>query len=59
MWWLDFPSLILIVAAGIQVGLQAFFGWDALGSLLGDYALIVFKLMGISAIWQIFRQRFI
>ena len=58
MRWIDFPSLVLIIAAGIQVGLQAFFGWDAAGSLFGDYAWIVFQLMGISAIWQLCRQRF-
>lgn len=58
MWWFDFPSLVLIIAAGIQVGLDAFFGWDVAGKLFGDYAPIVFQLMGVSAIWQLFRQRF-
>jgi uncharacterized membrane protein YuzA (DUF378 family) len=58
MWWFDFPSLLLIIAAGIQIGLQAFFGWDVAGGLLGDHARIVFQLMGVSAIWQLCRQRF-
>jgi uncharacterized membrane protein YuzA (DUF378 family) len=58
MWWLDFPSLILIIAAGIQLGLTAFFGWDAAGSLFGSHAPVVFQLMGLSAVWQLCRQRF-
>jgi uncharacterized membrane protein YuzA (DUF378 family) len=58
MWWLDFPSLVLIIAAGIQLGLQALFGWDAAGIIFGSYAPVVFGLMGLSSIWQLSRQRF-
>jgi uncharacterized membrane protein YuzA (DUF378 family) len=58
VWLFDFPSLILIIAAGLQAGLQAIFGVDAAGSLLGAHAKVIFVLMGLSAVWQIFRQKF-
>jgi uncharacterized membrane protein YuzA (DUF378 family) len=58
MWFLDFPSLVLVIAAGIQLGLLSSFGWDAAGTIFGSYAPIVFEIMGLSAIWQLLRQRF-
>ena len=58
MWWLDFPALVLIIAAGIQLGLQAFFGWDLTGTIAGKWAPYVFMAMGVSAVWQVFRQKF-
>jgi len=59
MWLLDFPTLILIIAAGLQVGLQATFGLDVIGKLFGDYERVVLMLMGVSALWQFSRQRFL
>lgn len=58
MWIVDFPTLVLIIAAGLQAGLQAAFGVDAAGMLFGANAKFVFVLMGLSAVWQLFRQRF-
>jgi uncharacterized membrane protein YuzA (DUF378 family) len=59
MWWfLDFPTLVLIIAAGIQLGLQAFFGWDLTSAIAGKWAPDVFMAMGVSAVWQLFRQKF-
>lgn len=58
MWWLDFPTLVLIIAAGFQVGLQAMFGIDAAHWMLGGADRILFVLMGFSSLWQLFRQRF-
>jgi uncharacterized membrane protein YuzA (DUF378 family) len=58
MWLCDFPTLVLIIAAGVQVGLQALFGVDAAGAIFGEHSRYVFMLMGLSAVWQIFRQRF-
>ena len=47
MWWfLDFPTLVLIIAAGIQLGLQAFFGWDLTGTIAGKSAPYVFMALG-------------
>jgi uncharacterized membrane protein YuzA (DUF378 family) len=49
--------LVLILAAGLQLGLQGFFGWDAAGHLFGGHERLAFMLAGLSAVWQIFRQR--
>ena len=35
MWFLDFPTLVLVIAAGLQAGLQAVFGLDAAATLFG------------------------
>jgi uncharacterized membrane protein YuzA (DUF378 family) len=53
----DFLTLVLILAAGLQLGLQGFFGWDAAGRLFGGHERIAFMTVGLSAVWQIFRQR--
>jgi uncharacterized membrane protein YuzA (DUF378 family) len=58
MWFLDFPTLVLIIAAGFQLGLQAFFGWDMAGAIGGTWAPYIFMAMGVSAVWQLFRQNF-
>jgi len=58
MWILDFPSLLLIIAAGLQLGLLGLFGWDAAAAIFGAYAKVAYVVVGISAIWQLFRQRF-
>jgi len=59
MWLADFSTLVLIIAAGLQLGGQAFFGVDAAVLILGDAAAKdLFVLMGASAVWQLFRQKF-
>jgi uncharacterized membrane protein YuzA (DUF378 family) len=55
---IDFPTLVLIIAAGIQLGLLGFFGWDAAAAIFGSYAKLAYMVIGASAIWQLFRQRF-
>ena len=58
MWILDFPSLILTIAAGLQLGLLGLFGWDAAAAIFGADTKAAYIVLGISAIWQLFRQRF-
>ena len=41
----DFFSLILILVAGIELG------------LIGRWHFVAYDVIGVSAIWQIFRQR--
>jgi uncharacterized membrane protein YuzA (DUF378 family) len=53
----DFLTLVLILAAGLQLGLQGFFRWDAAEHLFGAHERIFFMIIGLSAVWQIFRQR--
>jgi uncharacterized membrane protein YuzA (DUF378 family) len=59
MWFFDFSTLVLIIAAALQLGLQAFFGWDAVSYITGTGAPFVFKAMGIAAVWQLCRQKFV
>jgi uncharacterized membrane protein YuzA (DUF378 family) len=58
MWLLDFSSLVLIIAAGFQLGLLGLFGWDAAAAIFGAYTKAAYIVVGISAVWQLFRQRF-
>ena len=58
MWFFDFPTLVLVIAAGFQLGVQGLFGLDAGSALFGKHVSMLFMLMGVSAIWQLFRQRF-
>jgi len=44
--------------AGLYLGLIGVFGWDAAGDLLGAYKNLAFMIIGLSAVWQLFRQRF-
>jgi uncharacterized membrane protein YuzA (DUF378 family) len=58
MGWIDFLTLVLIVAAGFQLGIRAAFGVDAAAAIFGSEDRILFILMGLSAVWQLFRQKF-
>jgi uncharacterized membrane protein YuzA (DUF378 family) len=58
MWILDFPSLLLIIAAGLHLGLMGLFGWDAGAAIFGAYTKVAYIVVGMSAIWQLLRQRF-
>ena len=51
----DVVASVLVVAAGLQVGLQAL-GIDVTGHIFGQYEAIVFALMGFSTIWLLIRQ---
>jgi len=58
MWLIDFWTLVLILAAGLQLGVQAVFGFDTAGAIFGSGERILFILMGLGAVWQLLRQRF-
>ena len=53
----DLFATVSVIAAGLQVGLQAF-GIDVTGHVFGQYENIVFALMGFSTIWLLIRQWF-
>ncbi len=59
MWIIDFPTLVLIIGAGLHLGLLGFFGWDAVAAIFGAYTKIAYMAVGASAIWQLSRQRFL
>jgi uncharacterized membrane protein YuzA (DUF378 family) len=54
----DFFSLILILVAGIELGLIGFFGFSVLTWLFGRWHFVAYDVIGVSAVWQILRQRF-
>jgi uncharacterized membrane protein YuzA (DUF378 family) len=58
MWFIDFPTLVLIIVAGVQLGVQGFFGFDTIGHIFGENEKFAFMVIGLSAVWQFFRQRF-
>ncbi len=58
MWLVDFSTLLLIIAADFQLGLQGFFVIHGVEWIFGAWANAVFALMGLSAVWQLSRQRF-
>jgi uncharacterized membrane protein YuzA (DUF378 family) len=58
MWAIDHPSMILIILAGINLGLKAAFGIDLVERYLSNYSHITYEIVGLAAVWQLTRQRF-
>lgn len=58
MWALDFPTLVLILAAGFELGSLGMFGFSLFGWALGSWKLLAYDAVGLAAIWQLCRQRF-
>ena len=52
-----FFSHILILVAGVELGLIGFFGFSFLTWLFGHWYFVAYDVIGVSAVWQIFRQR--
>jgi uncharacterized membrane protein YuzA (DUF378 family) len=44
--------------SGLNVGMLAVSGYNAAGVIFGPYSHIVYALVGVSAVWQLSRQRF-
>lgn len=55
---IDFLTLVLIVAAGFELGLIGFFNFSAVTWLLGSWHNVAYDVIGVSAVWQLSRQRF-
>jgi uncharacterized membrane protein YuzA (DUF378 family) len=55
---IDFLTLILILVAGIELGLIGFFGFSFLTRLFGSWYTVAYDVIGVSAVWQLTRQRF-
>jgi len=58
MWPFDFPTLILILAAGLELGAQGALGVSLYGWLFGSWKMAAYQITGLAAVWQICRQRF-
>jgi uncharacterized membrane protein YuzA (DUF378 family) len=55
---IDFITLILILVAGIELGLIGFFGFSVLTWLFGGRYPVAYDVIGVSAVWQGMRQRY-
>jgi uncharacterized membrane protein YuzA (DUF378 family) len=55
---IDFFSLILILVAGIELGLIGFFGFSFLTWLFGSWYTVAYDVIGVAAVWQTMRQRY-
>jgi uncharacterized membrane protein YuzA (DUF378 family) len=58
MGLIDFPTLVFIIAGGLDLGVLGFFGYDAAAAVFGSHTRIAYMVVGVSAVWQLFRQRF-
>jgi uncharacterized membrane protein YuzA (DUF378 family) len=54
---IDFLTLILILTAGIELGLLGFFDFSLVTWLFGSWHRYAYDIIGVSAIWQLSRQR--
>ena len=53
---IDLPTLVIILAAGLLLGLQGCFGWDP-ATMFGPYTRLAYLVVGASALWQFTRQQ--
>jgi len=58
VWYFDLLTRLLIILAGLQLGLQASFDVDATASIAGSGSGVVFAVIGVSSLWQLFRAAF-
>ena len=58
MWIIDFPTLVLIIVGGLDLGALGFFGYDAAAAVFGPNVRIAYMAVGVSAVWQLMRQKF-
>jgi uncharacterized membrane protein YuzA (DUF378 family) len=54
----DVPTLVLVLIAGLHLGILGFFGVDLATKVLGEHTSLAYEIVGISAAWQLLRQRF-
>ena len=59
MWFVDFPTLVLLILAGLNVGMLAVSGYNAADGSYGRYSHITYALVGFSALWQLITRSFI
>jgi uncharacterized membrane protein YuzA (DUF378 family) len=55
---IDLITLILVIAAGLQLGLLGFFGINVAEMIFGPYVTLAYEVVGVSAVWQLLRQKF-
>jgi uncharacterized membrane protein YuzA (DUF378 family) len=55
---IDLITLLLIIAAGLQLGLLGFFGLNVAELVFGAHVTLAYEAVGVSAVWQLLRQKF-
>jgi len=56
--WIDIPTLLIVILAALNIGFKAFFGIDLAARVLSpQFYRLVSVLVGMSGVWQFFRQR--
>ena len=55
---IDFLTLLFVIAAGLQVGLVGFFGLNLAEIIFGSHVTLAYEVAGVSAVWQLLRQKF-
>ena len=53
---IDMCTLVLIIAAGFELGLQGVFGIELIKWLFGSWQTGVYDLIGFAAFWQLWRR---
>jgi uncharacterized membrane protein YuzA (DUF378 family) len=60
MWFIDFPTLALIIAQAINTGVSAVFDVDLIGMVAWNQNSTVARtVIGLAGLWQLSRQRFV
>ena len=57
-WFLNFTTMVMIIAAGLDLGVLGFWGYDVAPALFGTYTRNAYMVTGCGAVWQLFRQTF-
>jgi uncharacterized membrane protein YuzA (DUF378 family) len=55
---IDLLTLLCVLAAGVQVGLLGFFGFNAAEWAFGTQSALAYQIAGASTVWQLLRQRY-
>lgn len=58
MWFIDFPTLVIVLAAAILSAVANLFGIDLVEAYLPGYDTGLYSVILFSGVWQLCRQRF-
>ena len=59
MGFIDLPTLVLVLLGAADVGSVGILGVDMISKIAGQYARTIEVMIGLAAIWQFFRQRWL
>ena len=56
---IDFLTLVLIIVAGLELGVVGLFGFSLINWLSSNWKSTIYIVIGFSSLWQLSRQRFL